>query len=400
MTLKVKQALKYTLSWLFFSSIIGLCVGLSCGFFLYYLDKAALIRTNTPWLLYLLPLAGLIVGLVYHLWGKQANKGNNLLIENYHCPNKIIPLRMGIFVLFATLISHLFGASVGREGTALQMGSAFSDQLQRFYNFTIQERKTLILAGISAGFSGVFGTPIAAIFFALEIMVVGKLQYKQLYPILLTSLISNYVVNLIGIKHVSYSSSEILLFDISTITKVALAGVAFGLCAIVFIYLNTYLKKLFTKYISIPYWQPFVGGCLFVGICVLLKTNIYLGLGVETIQEAFLVAMPLEVFFIKLVLTALVLSAGFKGGEVTPLFFIGATLGSSLALYMGLPIGALASIGFVALLCACTKTPLACIIMAIELFGFDNALYIGLACAIAYRVSGRASIYQKQQFDS
>lgn len=391
--------LYYILHWTAFSSIVGVIVGLACAFFLFYLDKATQIREHTPWLIFFLPLAGLFVGIVYHFWGKQANKGNNLLIEQYHQPTQRIPFRMSILVLFGTLISHLFGASVGREGTALQMGASISSQLQRFFTFTISEKKTLILIGISAGFSGVFGTPFAASLFALEIMVVGKLQYKQLYPIVLSSFIANWVVSALGIQHSHYQSFTIVDFTPTNIVLISLCALAFGLTGSAFVKLSEFLNALFSRYIPISYWRPFVGGALFVVIILILQTDIYTGLGVKTIQEAFLSPMPIWVFAIKLLVTALVLSSGFKGGEVTPLFFIGATLGSALAYYLGLPLDAIASIGFVAVFCACTKTPLACIAMGIELFGWHNAIYIALGCSIAFIVSGRHSIYKNQHFD-
>ncbi|MHC5353543.1 chloride channel protein [Myroides sp. LJL115] len=399
--MKQKQSglLQYILKWTSFSSIVGVTVGLACAFFLFYLDKATQLREYTPWLIFFLPLAGLLVGIIYQYWAKQANKGNNLLIEQYHNPTQMIPFRMSVMVLFGTLVSHLFGASVGREGTALQMGASLSSQLQRFFSFTITEKKTLILIGISAGFSGVFGTPFAASLFALEIMVVGKLQYKQLYPIILSSFIANWVVAALKIPHSHYLSFSEIDFNPKNILLISLCAIAFGLTGIAFVKLSELLSALFTRYITISYWRPFVGGALFVLIIVILQTDIYNGLGVKTIQEAFLSPMPLWVFAIKLLLTALVLSSGFKGGEVTPLFFIGATLGSALAYHLGLPLDAIASIGFVAVFCACTKTPLACIAMGIELFGWHNALYIALGCSIAFMVSGRHSIYKNQQFD-
>ncbi|MHC5201303.1 chloride channel protein [Myroides sp. LJL119] len=393
---------KYTLNlakWMLICFLIAVPIGLVCAFFLYSLEFVTQLRQQNPWLLYLLPLAGLVVGLLYYYKGGVANKGNNLLIQDYHNAQNTVPIKMGIFVLFGTLVTHLFGGSAGREGTALQIGASISEQFSKIFSLTPEQKKLLVLLGISGGFSAVFGTPLAGGLFAMEIMIVGKLQYKKAIPIFFTGFLANYVCHLTQVKHSAYQVTHFLDYNLSNTLWVGLAGVCFGLTGIVFILTTDFVSNSLNKYLKKKYMHPFLGAIVFIILVLFLKTDIYLGLGIPTIQESFYVGSSPDVFITKLVLTAIILGSGFKGGEVTPLFFIGATLGSALALLFDLPIDVLASIGFVGVFCACTKTPLACIAMAAELFGTSNSIYTALACVIAYLVSSQHTIYKSQKFN-
>lgn len=395
-----KTILLYLVKWTFISAIAGALIGSASALFLFLLETVTDIRTNTPYLLYFLPIGGLLVGLIYHYWGGSTNKGNNLLIDEYHSPTHIIPFKMAPLVLFGTLITHLFGGSAGREGTAVQMGGAIADQFSKLFKLTNADRKTIILIGVSAGFASVFGTPLAGTLFALELMLVGKIKYKSFYPVLIAAIIAHITCLTWGISHTVYKIESIPAFAPLLLIKLLFAAALFGIAAILFVKTTDFWSSLFAKYIAYPPLRPFAGGVLFIILILTIGDNKYLGLGVPTILEAFEHSQQWNVFLLKIFFTGLTLGAGFKGGEVTPLFFIGAALGSFLAIYLDLPISFLAALGFVAVFSGATKTPWACTLMGIELFGANAAIYICLTCVVAFILSGKHSIYKSQLFSS
>lgn len=384
--------------WLFLSLVVGGLIGTSSAIFLSILDYVTTTRMEHPLLLLGLPLGGLFVGVLYHYVGGSANKGNNLLIQEYHHPVERIPFKMASLVLVGTWITHLFGGSAGREGTAVQMGGAIADQFTRIFKLATNERQVLLLMGISGGFASVFGTPLAGTLFALELMVVGRSKYNHILPLFLTALVSHFVCLAWGINHTVYTVDLIPSLTLLTLLKISLAGVLFGLTAILFVKSTDTVAHWTGKWIFYPPLRPFIGGLAFLGVFYLVQDSRFLGLGIETLVDSFTHSQAYSVFLLKILFTALTLGTGFKGGEVTPLFFIGATLGSFLALYLQLPIGFVASLGFVAVFAGATKTPLACIFMAGELFGSEVLIYAALACLLAYRVSGKHSIYKFQLY--
>ena len=386
------------LLWVLFSLIIGCLTGSASALFLFVLKEVSHLRLNHPMLLVGLPIGGFLIGCLYYYYGGRANNGNNLLIQEYHHPVAKIPFKMAPFVLFGTWVTHLFGGSAGREGTAVQMGGAIADQLTPLFKLNTADRQAVLLMGIAGGFASVFGTPLAGALFALELMVVGRNKYTYILPVLLTAIISHYVCLLWGITHTVYVVDFVPPLEALTLLKVAIAGVLFGLAAILFVKSTDAITHFASTSISYPPLRPFFGGLLFLILFYLIQDSRFLGLGVETIVDSFTTAQDFRVFLLKILFTAITLGTGFKGGEVTPLFFIGATLGSFLALYLKLPIGFVASLGFVAVFAGATKTPLACIFMATELFGSETLIYVALCCLIAYFISGKHGIYKFQLY--
>ncbi|QYJ68489.1 voltage-gated chloride channel family protein [Flavobacterium litorale] len=386
----------YLLKWLLLALLIGALIGSVTAFFLTSLNWATNWRENHVWIIALLPIGGLIIGLMYHYWGTSVVKGNNQLLEEFHSPKQIIPLKMAPLVLSGTLITHFFGGSAGREGTAVQMGGAIADQFTKLFKLKNTDRKIILIMGISAGFAAVFGTPLAGAIFALEVLVVGRVRYEAILPSFLVAVIANYVCDLWNVAHTHYTIPIVPEMDIINLCYTIAAGILFGLVALLFSKTTHSFGSLFKKTISYPPLRPLIGGICIALVVWLLGTTKYIGLGIPTIVDAFNHDLPQYDFLIKLLLTAFTLGAGFKGGEVTPLFFIGATLGNALFLFVPLPIALLAGMGFVAVFSGATNTPIACTLMGIELFGAESSLYIGVACTVAYLFSGHTGIYSSQ----
>lgn len=387
---------KYASKWLFISLVIALLSGFGSFVFLFLLDWVTNERIQNQYYLYYLPFAGLFIGLVYHYYGKDSLGGNNTVIEEAEHPQKIISYKMAPLVLITTIITHLVGGSAGREGTAIQMSASLSDQLNKLFKFSDNDRKGIIKAAIAGGFASVFGTPLAGALFALELTKVGKINYSYLFPITITAILSHYFCMLFGAKHTAYLINFVPELTLNNFLWVVFCGILFGMAAIIYVQLSDCFSKAFIKLISYAPLRPFFGGIVLLILFLIFDLDIYQGLGIETIVNSFSVTQSPAVFILKILLTTFTLSAGFKGGEVTPLFFIGATLGSALFIFVPLPVSLLAGLGFMAVFAGCTNTPLACTMMGIELFGAEAAVFLAIACVVAYLVSGKHSIYVSQ----
>lgn len=393
--LNTTSALVFLLRWLLISSLIGALAGTASAGFLVALDWLTRWREAHPWALALLPVAGLFIGMAYHYFGDRVVRGNNLILDEIHRPTTLIPLRMVPLVLGGTLATHLFGGSAGREGTAVQMGGALADQLTRWLGLRPRDRRLLLIAGMSAGFASVFGTPLAGAVFGLEVFLLGSIRYDAALPSFLAAVIADWVTRAWGVGHTHYPVLAPLPITPVLLGCTLVVGALFGLTARCFSTLTHAVSRLFARIAYAPL-RPVVGGVLVAGLMWALGTDRFSGLGIPVIVEAFQHPLAPTDFAWKLALTALTLGCGFKGGEVTPLFFIGAALGSALAVVLPLPVALLAAMGFVGVFAGAANTPLACTLMGIELFGGNAAIYLGLACVVAYLFSGHTGIYGSQ----
>jgi H+/Cl- antiporter ClcA len=384
--------------WLLLGSLVGAVCGVASALFLALLDEATGLRERHPVIVYTLPLAGLVIGALYAKWGTPIRGGNNLVIDTVHEGDRQLPLRMAPMVLVGTVLTHLFGGSAGREGTAVQMGGSLADAIAHRFRVSADTRRELLAAGIAGGFGSVFGTPIAGAVFGLEVVVVGRLGYEALLPALVASVVGDLVTRGLGIAHTVYPVPAALPLTVDVLARWLVFAVAVAGVAIVFVEGTHRLKKLLEGRVPSLPLRMALGGLAVVGLWKLSGTEAYLGLGVPTIVRAFVdPALPESAFAWKLLFTAVTLAAGFLGGEVTPLFFIGAALGNVLARLLGLPVDLGAAVGMAALFAAAANTPLALSIMAVELVGASALPHVAIVATVAYLLTGHRGIYPAQR---
>lgn len=415
-----RSILFFLAKWLCLAIPLGGLVGSACALFLWSLDVATFTRLEHPQLVFLLPLAGAAISLIYLCVGKSVEAGNNQIVEEIHEPGGGVPLRMAPLIFLATVLTHLFGGSAGREGTAVQMGGSLASGLARLFpKLSRDDLRIVLMAGVSAGFGGVFGTPVAGTIFALEVLAIGRISYAALLPCLIAGIASDQTCIAWGIHHTSYhvasyhvsnpnipgTSLHAAPLSFVLLAKVLLAAMLFGYISILFAELVHGIQHLFKRFISRPILRPVIGGILVLMLLQLVGRRDYLGLGVSssdphtvTIVSSFQPGGADSWSWLwKIVFTAVTLGSGFKGGEVTPLFFIGATSGNSLARLLNAPVDFFAALGFVSVFAGATNTPLACTVMAIELFGGEYTLYYAVSCVVAYLFSGHSGIYLSQR---
>lgn len=388
---------RYLVRWVPIAAMVGVLGGSASALLLVSLVWATETRESHRWVIALLPLAGLLVGCLYRYLGTAVQAGNNQILDEIHDPQRTIPIRMTPLILFGTFVTHLFGGSAGREGTAIQTGASLADQLARPFRMDARERRVLLMAGISAGFASVFGTPLAGAVFGVEVLAVGAVSYEAIVPCFLAGFIGDLTTHAWGVTHTVYRVRDAPAMSVKGVACAAIAGVMFGLVAMGFARATHAIGHVFKARIAWSPLRPFTGGVVVaLGVWVMGTTR-YIGLGIPTILAAFDGRQPPWQWAWKLVFTAVTLGAGFKGGEVTPLFFIGATLGNALSYVLPLPPSLLAGMGFVAVFAGAANTPIASTLMAVELFGAEAGAYAGIACVFAYLFSGDTGIYTSQR---
>ncbi|SNS75953.1 H+/Cl- antiporter ClcA [Granulicella rosea] len=401
----IVQTLIQTLRWLLIAIVAGMLAGTASAILIVSLNWATKTREAHPWIVALLPLAGLSVGLMYHYLGRQVEAGNNLLLEQIHAPSATLQLRMTPLILIGTTLTHLFGGSAGREGTALQTGASLADQITVVLRklgvaFSDQDRRILLTAGISAGFGSVFGTPLAGAVFGLEVLTIGSVGYAAIFPCLAAAVVADMTTRAWHVHHTLYAIAPKDLAA-ATLTPAHIlaslaAGLIFGLAAMAFARTTHALGAIF-KRIPFPPLRPLVGGCLVAAAVLLSHQTQYIGLGIPTISASFTQHLPPWTFAGKFLFTTVTLASGFKGGEVTPLFYIGSTLGNALAMILPLAPSLLAAMGFVAVFAGAANTPIASTLMALELFGTEAGVFAAIACVMSYLFSGEQGIYRTQR---
>lgn len=405
-----RMAMRWTL-WL---APLVVMAGSISAFFLWALDAVTRMRFDSPWLLWGLPFAGWGMAVVYQRWGGRGNGGNNTVLEAIHAEDEKIPRRMAPLILFSTILTHLCGGSAGREGTAVQMGGSLAAWVAGWFRVEPDRRRVLHMAGMAAGFGAVFGTPWAGALFAMEVPVAGRIQWRGWLPCGLASWAGDWVCRAWGIGHGPWPPLDMGVGpwhaggwfpDLWMVGKLVLVALLFGWMAFAFTRSLHGVGRAFAKLLPSAGARAFVGGLVVIGLVHLFGTRAYLGLGTWSPDPSHAVisgffspsGSHMWAWFGKAVFTVVTLAAGFKGGEVTPLFFIGAGFGHFLAGPMDLPVELLAGCGLVAVFAAAARTPWACAVLGMELFGVSQAPVFGLVAWVAARSIGRTGIYAAQR---
>ena len=397
--IEIKKFFKHLvlcLRWILISIFVGIVMGTICAAFSHALSFVTGLRMEHGGIIWLLPIAGLLITFIYQKFGKQVAPGTNMALAAINSDEKI-PFRMLPIIFITSIISHMFGASVGREGAALQMGASFGNTCASAFKLDDNDRKILIMAGMSAAFSALFGTPLAAAIFSIEVISVGVMYYAALVPCIVSSLISINIAKLLGVTYIDYSGLlEIPKFTPFTATMTAVLGV---LCAVLSIVLCVTLilsERIFVDHIKNPYVRILVAGLMIAILTFLVGSQDYNGLGSMVLQSAVAGKAVWYAFILKAIYTVISLSGGYKGGEIVPVLFIGATFGCTISSLVSMPPEFCAALGMLAVFCGVTNTPLATMIIGVELFGSGALGFFCLVIAISYMLSGYYSLYKSQ----
>ncbi|MBW6411732.1 voltage-gated chloride channel family protein [Clostridium weizhouense] len=385
------------LKWIFIGTIVGCLTGVAGALFLNSLELATTLRSNNPWLLFLLPIGGAFVSFLYSKYGKSSSKGNNLIIDKINTSNGDIPTRMAFLVFLGTFVTHLFGGSAGREGTGVQIGSSISEVIGRLLKLDKVDTKIILMCGISSGFSSVFGTPLAGTIFGLEVAALGTMSYQALIPCFASAFVGNIVTTAFGVHHSHYTILQVPTITYIVVLKLIIASILFGLISKLFSELTHKLKDIFSSKFKNAAIKSMVGGFIVIILTYLIGTRDYLGLSLPLINNSFTEQVSPFTFFNKLIFTSFTLGAGFQGGEVTPLFVIGSTFGNALSNILNISPSFLAGLGLIGVFAGATNAPLTSFILGLELFGAQGIEFMFMTCAISYLFSGHSGIYISQK---
>lgn len=380
--------------WLLVATTVGAISGLVGSAFHLTVDLFTGIRTANSWLIYLMPVGGLVIAAIYRLT-KMEGEGTNNIIESIYKGEKVPTLLIPV-IFVATAITHLVGGSAGREGAALQIGGGIGSKVGRLLGLDEKDMPIVTLCGMSAVFSALFGTPLTATVFALEVISVGILHYSAFIPCLVASMVAYGISRLLGIAPTHFAVS-IEPLELMMILKVVVLAVICALVSIAFCVAVHKTEKLASEKIKNSFIRAFAGGCVVVALTLLVGSHDYNGAGTDVIAGAINGESPNWAFFWKIVFTAVTIGCGFKGGEIVPTFFIGATLGCVMGPILGIPAGFAAAIALIAVFCGAVNCPIASIILSVEMFGSSELIYFALACGISFMLSGYFGLYSSQK---
>ncbi len=383
--------------WVVIALILGGICGLVGPAFLYAVQMATSVRQAHFWLILLLPFAGLLIVAIYRLHHVEKDEGTNLVLSSVRKSHDL-PGNMSYLIFIGTVLTHLCGGSAGREGAALQIGGSIGSVLGRLLHLDENEKKMIITVGMAGMFSALFGTPLAAAVFSMEVILVGSMNYAIFLPGLVAAVTANHVSGYFvkeGFHYVTFAAAG---FDLMLILKVGGIAVVCALTSWIFIHGIGWCGRMLTHFFPNSYLRIFVGGCIIIILTLLCGSTMFNGAGTEVIAKALSGETVWYAFLLKILFTAVTIGAGFKGGEIVPSFFIGATLGCLMGGIFGMDPGFAAAVGMITLFCGVVNAPMASVMLSVELFGGGNVLYFALACAICFIVSGYSSLYQTQGF--
>ena len=392
----VASYLKVFLKGTVLSVPIGLVCGVLGGIFHIAVDLGSSFFWQYHWLLYFLPLAGLFIVWIYHAAGIYQDRGANLVLA-YLRTGEDIPPRMAPLIFVSTVLTQLCGGSAGREGAALQIGAGTASFLARVFRLKDRDSRQLTMCGMCALFSAVFGTPITAALFSMEVYRVGRMRYSALFPCLSASITAWEVSRYMGTAGIAMPTLPATSADVGTVLRVLLLSLICAAASILFLVVMHSTHKLYLHFFNNPYLRAAAGGVLVVLTTLLLGSRNYNGAGMDIVAAAVGGSAVPWAFLAKILLTALTIGAGYKGGEIVPSFFIGATLGCTIGPLLGLDAGLAAAAGMVALFCSVVNCPVASMFLSVELFGGSHLWLFGLVCGVSYLMSGYYTLYADQE---
>lgn len=396
---KLKSALQYGIAflrWSLLAAVTGLVGGGVGTLFHKAVEAATEIRTEHGWILFLLPVSGLVIVGLYHLFRTPEQMGTNQILESVRSDQRV-PAALAPLIFVSTVLTHLCGGSAGREGAALQLGGTIGSQIGSLFRLEEKDHHILVMCGMSAVFSALFGTPLTATFFAMEVISIGVIYYAGLVPCLVSSLTAYGVSLFFGAQPVRFTLAHIPAPDLPTIFQVAALSVLCALLSIGFCLAMHQTGHYLQKWLPNGYLRIFCGGAVIVLLTLVLGTTAYNGAGMDVVTQAIAGAARPEAFALKILFTAITIGSGFKGGEIVPTFFIGSTFGCVAGSLLGLDPGFSAAIGLVALFCGVVNSPIASIILSIELFGAQDLVLFSIACGISFMLSGYYGLYSSQK---
>ena len=394
----LRQNIRYFLKWTFISAISGVTIGLAGTLFGLGIQKATAFWKSHSWTLYLLPLVGLLIVWLYRFAHEEKNRGTDMVLDSISSTEEVTPATAPL-IFISTLLSHLATASVGREGAALQLGGSLGNLIGKAFRLDEKDRKIAIMCGMSAGFSAIFGTPLAAAVFAMEVISIGVMYYAALVPCVFSAFVGVSVAKFLGLAPEHYEIGLVPEFGASSALLTVLIGI---LCACVGIFLCVSLHQCghaYRKVFPNPYIRVLAGSAIFIVLTLLFPARLYNGSGAQIIEMVFEgERIPVYAFLMKILFTGVALGAGFKGGEIVPTLTVGAAFGYLMSLVTGLPVGLCASVGMACLFVSVTNCPVATMFMAFELFGFAAMPYYAIAVAVCFTLSGYYGLYHSQKF--
>lgn len=385
-----------SIRWVIFAILSGLIVGGIGTLFYFGMYLVTLTRTKNPWLIFLLPVSGLVIVGCYRLLHDEKDTGTNLVLSAIHSDEEL-PLRMAPLIFLSTLITHLFGGSAGREGAALQLGGSIGNGLGKLFCFDDKDKHIMIMCGMSAAFSALFGTPMAAAVFSMEVVSVGVMYYAALVPCVISSLVASMVARYFGVSQELFLIEKIPAFRFLPAVKISVLAILCASVSILFCIMLHSSDHLYKRFFKNAYIRIFVGGCLVIALTLLVGDQTYNGAGMNMIEQYMQGQVPPEAFILKMLFTAVTLGAGFKGGEIVPSFFTGAAFGCLFGNILGFSPSLCTAVGMTAVFCGVTNCPITALLISFELFGYDAMPYFLLAVAFSYMLSGYYGLYSSQK---
>ena len=393
---KERLAFVTLIKWCFYSIILGVVLGFLGTFATHAYNFVTNLRLENPWLVYFLPLAGVFIVFLYQIFRQAGNTGSNLIIQSVQSGEKI-SFRVIPLIFSGMLLTHLCGGSCGRGSANFQMGGSFGNTLGRIFRLDENDKHVLIMAGMGACYAVVFGAPAASSIFAMEVVSVGVMHYAAIVPCFLSAIIARGISKYMGIATTTFSIGDVPSINFASGSKLVLLGIIFAAVSMLYIVAFETFSKFFKAVLKNQYLIMAVGGGIVALLTLVLQSNEYLGTGISQIPDLLFVSAPWYVFLLKILFTAVSLGAGFKGGEIAPAMFVGASLGSFLAPMFGLPIPLVVACGMAAVFCGVTNSPITAIVFSVELFGASQIYYTMICVAVSYLISEYFSIYKTQK---